>query len=162
MDFDAQRKMTFLMQLTSRDRKGCNLQSGNLQLWALFILLTHLNFSVEFQCQHSGKTQGCHETVRKTGREIYGISVIRVLEEKKSLLLNKPSIKNFSTIRKLNHSYLAISFFQVTRRITCLQLEGRPALPVTQHWRMLHPPKGASTTRIIQNNHFQSTDTLAI
>ena len=49
MDFDAQRKMTFSMQLTFRDRKGSNLQSGNLQLWALFILLTRLNFRVKFQ-----------------------------------------------------------------------------------------------------------------
>lgn len=34
---------------------------------------------------------------------------------------------------KFNHSHLAISFFQVIGAITCLQLEGRPALAVTQH-----------------------------
>lgn len=55
-DFDAQRKMTFPMQLTFRDRKGSNLQSGNLPLWALFILLTCLNFRVEFQCPTLGES----------------------------------------------------------------------------------------------------------
>lgn len=49
-DFDVQRKMAFPMQLIFRDKKGSNLQSGNLQLWALFILLTCFNFRVEFQC----------------------------------------------------------------------------------------------------------------
>lgn len=90
MDFAAQRKMTFIMQLTSQDRKGCNLQTGNLQLWAMFILLTRLNFSVEFQCQHSGENLGCQKKVRKTGHDTSDISVIRVLEEKEFLLLNKP------------------------------------------------------------------------
>lgn len=78
------------MQLTSRDRKGCNLQTGNLQLWAMFILLTHLNFSVEFQCQHSGENLGRWEKVRKTGHNTSDISAMRDLEEKEFLLLNKP------------------------------------------------------------------------
>lgn len=55
-DFDAPSKMTFPMKLTLRDRKDSNLQSGNLQLWAMFILLTHINFRVEFQCPTFGES----------------------------------------------------------------------------------------------------------
>lgn len=64
---------------------------------------------------------------------------------------------------KFNHSYLAVSFFQVIQAITCLQLEGRPALLVTQHLLKVLPHYiSFHSQKNSKQSSFQAVDTLAI
>lgn len=128
------------MQLTFRGRKGSNLQSDNLQLWALFILLTFLNFRVEFQCPPLSESlemswngmkdwmwHMCHLCNKNPGKKVSAFEQI---------LLQKSTLGNITIVT------WQFPFFQIIRCITSLQLEGRPVLPVTQCKRTL---QGAST-----------------
>lgn len=141
------------MQLTFRGRKGSNLQSDNLQLWALFILLTFLNFRVEFQCPPLSESlemswngmkdwmwHMCHLCNKNPGKKVSAFEQI---------LLQKSTLGNITIVT------WQFPFFSDNKMYYLFAAWGQtsPASnPVQENTARCFHVTSDSTARIIQNN----------